>query len=144
MKKDSKLVAWYLFLLGVIYIVNYFIKTFIRPSEPNASIYYKSGAFVVICSLLGYILYAWKCDFPELLKRFARAIPFALLFSVLVQTLEIARFWAVALGIMLCLVLLFKTPNWRQHFFAILIPAYLFIICSFLKLTDFLAWDFGR
>ena len=131
MKKESKLLIWYLFLVGAICIVNYIIRITIHPAKVNDPIYYKSGGCIVTLSLLGYILYVWKSDTPELLRRLIRAIPFVLMFLVLIKATGIKIFWSIALGVMLCLFLLFKTPNWKKHFLALLTPAFLSLI--FLK-----------
>jgi hypothetical protein len=79
--------------------------------------------------LLGYLLYSWKSNFSEFLKRIRIAIPFGLAFLILIKVLGFENRVMVA-GLFICLLLLLKTSNWKTHFWAVLIPASIFIILT--------------
>ena len=130
MKKESKLLIFYLILVGTICIVNYLIRIAVHPVQANDPIYYISGSCVVVVFLFGYVLYSWKSNLSEFLKRVCISIPFALIFSVLAKTLGHDIYASLLAGMFISILLLLKTPNWKKHFVAILIPSSVFIILA--------------
>ncbi len=123
--KNTDSLKSYIILVIAIVAVNIIIKITVHPPGVNNPIYYRSGACIVGIYLLGHVLYAWKSNLSELFKRALFAVPFALIFSVLAYFVWGKYFWSIMLGAILFLFLLLKAQNWKQHFFVILIPAYL-------------------
>ena len=128
MKKESKLLIFYLSLVGTIFIVNYFIRIAIHPTKVDDPIYYISGSCVAVVFLFGYLLYSWKSDMHTFLKRFLFSIPFALCLLIFIHVMGYGNSRTMIAGLFVSLLLLFKTPDWKRHYAAILIPFFIFII----------------
>ena len=68
---------------------------------------------------LGFMLYLWRADLPGFLKRVLIAVPFALIFAIFMQLMGPG----VLFGLPVYLLLLYKTPSWKQHFSVVLVLA---------------------
>ncbi len=128
MKKESKLLIFYLSLVGTIYAVNYLIRIAIQPAKVDDPIYHISGVCVAIVFLFGYLLYSWKSDMHTFLKRILISIPFALILLVFIQVMGYGKQMTMLSVFLISLFLLFKTSDWKRHYAAILIPMFVFII----------------
>jgi hypothetical protein len=81
---------------------------------------------------LAYMLYLWRGDLAGFLKRIFIAIPFALMFAIFMMLTTGSLIYAV-FGLSIYLFLLFKTSNWKQHFYVTLLLASILVIA--LKLS---------
>ena len=112
------------------YAVHYMISIIYPPAKDNEQISYWARMCVIALFLLGYLLYSWKSNMSEFLKRLLLAVPFALMLSIFIKIMRFPSRVIIVVGLLTYILLLFKTPNWKQHFSAILIPASIFIIVS--------------
>jgi hypothetical protein len=126
--KDAKSLLFYFSIVVTIFIVNYIISTIHPSAKGNDPIFWWSGQCVTALFLLGYVLHSWKSNMSEFLKRIRVTIPFALMFLIFIKIMGFGNRGSITAGLIVCILLLFKTPNWKRHFAAILIPATIFII----------------
>ena len=107
------------FFWAIVFAIERTILSDVRYGDPIEI--WVMGSVTVIFSL-GLMLYLWRPDLSGFLKRVLVAIPFALLFAVfmiiLTGTLATSVF-----ALSVYLFLLYKTPNWKQHFSVTLILA---------------------
>jgi hypothetical protein len=143
MKKNAQLL-YFIALYFSIFTANICTKM-LFPQWAKGSNGSIPGAVVITLFLLSYALYSWKRDLSGFLKRFYISVPFSLVFMLfgltlcLIEPLPAASgkpmiFFA---GAAVCILLLFRTPNWKQHFLAILGPAFLFMMLSKFFLMPF-------
>ena len=126
--KESTSLKLYLFIVATIFIVNYIIHLIYPSVKASDLIFWWSGQCVITVFLLGYVLHSWKSDISEFLKRIRVTIPFALVFLIFIRITGHGSLRSIFAGLFVCILLLFKTPNWKRHFTAILIPVIISVI----------------
>lgn len=144
MKKDARLIYW-IALYIALFAANTTVKV-LFPQWAKGSNERIPGAVVINLFLLGYAIFSWKHDLSGFLKRFYISIPFSLVFMLFGLTLCSIEPLPMALGepfillsgLVVCILLFIKTPNWKQHFLVILIPACLFVTFSKFFLMPFI------
>ncbi|MBL7214305.1 MAG: hypothetical protein ISS71_01365, partial [Phycisphaerae bacterium] len=113
----------YSLLLFVTIIVFETVARRLDPKWGNAPIERLSGMYIAVIFYLGYVLYLWKFNLPEFLKRFFISIPFAMMFSVFVKLLGHDIYLSTLAGMFCSIMLLLKTINWKKHFVVILVAS---------------------
>lgn len=127
MKKKTIFIAYSLLLFVTIFVFETVAKR-LDPGWGDNPIERLSGLYIGIIFYLGYVLYSWKSNLSEFLKRFSISIPFAMMFSVFIKVLGYDIYWSTLGGMFCSIMLLLKTPNWKKHFFVILIASCVYSI----------------
>lgn len=139
--KDVKSLLFYYSMVLTIYAVYYIIRIIYPASRHNDLIYHLAGICVITFFLFGYLFYSWKSNIAEFLKRIRLAAPFALMFLVLIAIVGHGNIRNISSGLLICILLLLKTPNWKQHFSVILIPASIIVILARFLLIPLMDFD---
>lgn len=116
------------FLIGVgcvltVIGLNYILRMILPDNSYKARITYLADLAIVILFLSGYMLYSWKSDMAEFLKRTCLAIPLALtvlLFAMLLFGHISINVGLIDGGLFIFFLLLLKTPDRKQHFTVII------------------------
>ncbi len=127
MKKKTIFIVYSLILFVTIIIFETVAKR-LEPKWGNNPIEQLSGMYIAAIFYLGYVLYSWKSDLPEFLKRFSISVPFGMMFSVFIMVLGYDIYWSTLAGMFCSILLLLKTANWKKHFFIIIVSSCVFSI----------------
>lgn len=140
MKKKTIFIAYSLLLFVTIIVFEAVAKR-LDPGWGNNPIERLSGMYIAVIFYLGYVLYSWKSNLSEFLKRFSISIPFAMMFSVFIKVLVYDIYLSTLAGMFFSILLLLKTPNWKKHIVVILIAScvYSIFLTLFLRLSN--PWD---
>lgn len=140
MKKKTIFIVYSLLLFVTIAVFETVAKR-LDPGWGNNPIERLSGMYIAVIFYLGYVLYSWKSNLSEFLKRFSISIPFAMMFSVFIKVLGYDIYLSTLAGMFFSILLLLKTPNWKKHFVVILIASCVYSISEtlFLRLSN--PWD---
>ena len=122
MKKKTIFIAYSLLLFVTIAVFETVAKR-LDPGWGNNPIEQLSGMYIGVIFYLGYVLYSWKSNLSEFLKRFSISIPFAMMFSVFIKVLGYDIYLSTLAGMFFSIMLLLKTSNWRKHIVVILIAS---------------------
>ncbi len=125
MKKSSE---WLLFLsfYTTMCVAEYLLFSVyhVRYGDP---IHIGVGVCITVIFCMGFMLYLWRSDIAGFLKRVLIAVPFALIFAIFIILVNRSLVCAV-FGLLIYLLLLFKTPSWKQHFSVTLALASILVI----------------
>jgi len=140
MKKKTILIVYSLLLFVTIFVFEAVAKR-LDPGWGNNPIERLSGMYIGVIFYFGYVLYSWKSNLSEFLKRFSISIPFAMMFSVFIKVLVYDIYLSTLAGMFFSILLLLKTPNWKKHIVVILIASCMYSIFGtlFLRLSN--PWD---
>lgn len=125
MTKKTIFIIYSLLLFVTIFIFETVAKR-LDPKWGNHPIERLSDMYVAVIFYLGYVLYLWKFNLPEFLKRLSISIPFAMMFSIFIKVLGYDIYWSTLAGMFCSIMLLLKTTNWKKHFVVVLIASCVF------------------
>lgn len=139
-KKENISLLFYCGLALTIIGVDYLLKMILPNNSYKASIIRLADIVIIFLFFSGYLLYSWKSDMAEFIKRIRIAIPLTLTVLVFAMILfgNISKYSGrIYGGLFIFLVLLLKTPDLKQHFTVIMTLALTAFII--LKFSQFLS-----
>lgn len=137
MKKSIQSTEWLilLFFYAIVFALEHTIMSDVRHGDP---IHIWVMISVTVTVWFAYMLYFWRMDLSGFLKRILIAVPFALTFATFVVIIT-GTLASSAFALSVYLFLLYKTPNWKQHFSVTLILAFILALalkCSYAMLDS--------
>lgn len=140
MKEDKSLIFFcgcVLTILGV----NYILGITLPNSSYKDLIMEMVSSCIILLFFSGYLLYSWKSNMAELLKRVRLAIPLAVIVSIFAIIMKFGTYLGIIGGLFTFFLLILKAKNRKQHFTVIMTLALTSVIV--LKLDQILLPDEG-